>query len=112
MGPSHPRPVAHQGPARLCIQDQREALAAQALNCTARHILGGGPVRPRDVLPRCYPPSSADRRGLDLPAALDCLRGLGFLDLHVEPTSITQSTRLPDSNLASDDQCAAIVVSG
>ena len=57
MGPSHPRPVAHQGPARLCIQDQREALAAQALGtfATARHILGGGPVRPRDVLPRCYP---------------------------------------------------------
>jgi len=39
------------------------------------------------------------------------LMELGFLDLHVEPTS-TQSTRLPDSNLASDDQCAAIAVSG
>ena len=57
------RPVAHQGPARLCIQDQREAPATQALGtfATARHILGGGPVRPRDVLPRpaaVTPPSS------------------------------------------------------
>jgi len=30
---------------------------AQALGtfATARHILGGGPVRTRDILPRCYP---------------------------------------------------------
>jgi len=53
-----------RGPARLCIQDQREALATQALGtfATARHILGGGPVCPRDVLPRpaaVTPPSSA-----------------------------------------------------
>jgi len=108
------RPVAHQGPARLCIQDQRERSRPGARNVRdseaySRRGPGTSPGRPSAVLPLQVRLTGAvwifQRHWI-------AFEGSGFLDLHVEPTSITQSTRLPDSNLASDDQCAAIVVSG